>query len=77
MVSLSHAHFKNACARCFDSANTRYCGDRDTKERVSHVWEEKTSGVGSKDWMYESAIQVLKLRNWVVVSLYFIPVTMW
>ena len=57
--------------------NTRYCGDGDTEERVSRMWKEKTSGVGSKDWMYESAIQLLKLRNWVIVSHYYIPVTMW
>ena len=41
------------------------------KRRVCGVWEERTSGVGSKDRMYESAIQLLKLRKWVVVSHYF------
>lgn len=67
MVSLSPAHFKNACARCFDSANTRYCGDGDTKERVSHVWEERTSGVGSKDRMHESAIQTEEMGGSILL----------
>ena len=60
-----HFNYSDAMVSPYTSLSPQY------KRRVCGVWEERTSGVGSKDRMYESAIQLLKLRKWVVVSHYF------